>query len=61
MTIKELRVWYETETGDKAEGEDYRMWLETIVTQKINTADWQEQRINYLEGELEVFYKDMGL
>jgi hypothetical protein len=61
MTIKEIRVWYETETGDKAEGESYRMWLETIATQKINMADWQEGRINVLEGELEEFYKDMGI
>lgn len=59
MTIKEIRVWYETETGDKPEGESYRMWLETIATQKINMADWQEGRINVLEGELEEFYKAM--
>jgi septal ring factor EnvC (AmiA/AmiB activator) len=50
MTIKEIRVWYETETGDKAEGENYKMWLEVSFTRYLDDR-YQEFR------ELEIKHK----
>ena len=52
MTIKEIRTWYEHETGDKAEGEDYRMWLECLASELMKEQSYEEN---------ERYLKEIGL
>lgn len=54
MTIKEIRAWYQSETGDVPAGNDYRMWLEVLVSDMFKH---EEQRKR--DEEAEKFINEM--